>query len=477
VSNDNIQNLVVDLDGTLVRSDTLIESLFRLALERPWIALQSPLWLLGGKASFKQRVAKWVQINPESLPYHDDLLFFLRRERAKGKKLILATAAHSSIAEAVAEYVGIFEKTICTQDGGINLSGKNKVLAIPEEYRPFVYAGNSLVDVDVWQSSAGAIVIGNERLLKKAEKVTDVVKWFKPSQSAFTSWRRALRIHQWAKNALIFLPLILAHKFQDSHAWLQAFVGFFSFSLIASSVYLVNDLVDLESDRQHPEKKLRSLASGQVSLTQGTMIAILLLLFGMGIAHAQSKMLFFVLLGYYGLTTVYSFYLKRIPILDAFTLAGLYTWRILSGGVVTGTRLTFWLIAFSMFFFLSLAFAKRSTELKLMLNMNKKKVSGRGYFTEDLDMVNLLGVGAGIGSVVIFSMYISQPVITQLYQSPKYLLAVAIALLYWISRIWLLTSRAQMNSDPILFAIKDRGSYLLLLFVAICLAASKYLGG
>lgn len=466
---------MVDLDGTLVRSDTLIESLFQLILKKPLKALRAPFWLMGGKAYFKQQVAKWVSLNPESLPYHEDLLFFLRRERAKGKKLILATAAHRSIADQVAAHVGIFERVLCTEEDGVNLSGKNKALAIPEECRPFIYAGNSTVDIEVWQSSAGAIVIGDDSIHEKASKATEVIKWFKPSHSKWTAWRKGLRLHQWAKNSLIFLPLILAHKFQDYDSWINAVVAFFSFSLIASSVYLVNDLVDLEADRQHPEKKNRPLASGMISLAQGVTVAILLLLVGMWIAFRVSHPLFTVLIGYYLLTTLYSFSLKKIPILDAFTLAGLYTWRILSGGVVTNTRLTFWLLAFSMFFFLSLAFAKRSTELKLMLSMNKKKVSGRGYLTEDLSMVNLLGVSSGIGSVVIFAMYVNQPVITQLYQSPKYLIAVAIAVLFWICRVWLLTDRGQMNSDPIIFAIKDKGSYLLLAVVALCLAASKFL--
>jgi len=196
---------------------------------------------------------------------------------------------------------------------------------------------------------------------------------------------------------------------------------------------------------------------------------------GMGIAGWASDRLFIALLGYYILTTVYSFKLKKIPILDAFTLAGLYTWRILSGGVVTKTPLTFWLLAFSMFFFLSLAFAKRSTELKLMISLGKKKAQGRGYLTEDLSMVNTLGVGAGMASVVIFSMYVNQPVIVQLYQSPRYLLAVAIILLFWISRVWMLTDRGQMNSDPILFALKDKTSYVLLVFIAMALYASKLL--
>jgi 4-hydroxybenzoate polyprenyltransferase len=204
-------------------------------------------------------------------------------------------------------------------------------------------------------------------------------------------------------------------------------------------------------------------------------MAGLLFILGMGIAAWANERLLLALLGYYILTTIYSFKLKKIPILDAFTLAGLYTWRILSGGVVTETRLTFWLMAFSMFFFLSLAFAKRSTELKLMISLNKKKASGRGYFTEDLSMVNALGVGSGMASVVIFAMYVNQPVIVQLYQSPRYLLAVAIVLLYWISRVWLLTDRGQMNSDPILFAVKDKSSYFLLLVIALSLLASKLL--
>jgi len=473
--NDNVSYIVVDLDGTLVGTDTLIESLFKLIKGQPLLAFKMPFWLLKGKAGFKIEVAKHVSLEPSQLPYHNELLHYLRRERAKGRKLILGTAAHESIAQSISEHLGLFDRVLCTSDSSLNLAGAAKGKAIPAECRPFYYAGNAKIDLEVWRESAGAIVVGPHSLLKQAEKVTSIVKWFEPDQSTWNAWKKALRIHQWTKNLLIFLPLILAHQLTDSSLWISAFLGFVAFSVIASSVYLLNDIVDLDSDRQHPEKKNRPLARGTVSLPQGLFMAGALFFLGMGIAGWASDRLFIVLLGYYILTTVYSFKLKKIPILDAFTLAGLYTWRILSGGVVTKTPLTFWLLAFSMFFFLSLAFAKRSTELKLMISLGKKKAQGRGYLTEDLSMVNTLGVGAGMASVVIFSMYVNQPVIVQLYQSPRYLLAVAIILLFWISRVWMLTDRGQMNSDPILFALKDKTSYVLLVFIAMALYASKLL--
>ncbi len=473
--NENVSYIVVDLDGTLVSTDTLIESLFKLIKSQPSLIFQIPFWLFKGKAGFKIEVAKHISLDPAQLPYNNELLHYLRRERAKGRKLILATAAHKSIALSISEHLGFFERVLSTNEESLNLAGKAKSQAIPADCRPFFYAGNASVDLDVWRESAGAIVVGPNSLRKQAEKIVPVVKWIEPEQSRWTAWNKALRIHQWAKNLLIFLPLILAHRLDEAALWRNAFLGFIAFSVIASSVYLLNDIVDLDSDRQHPEKRNRPLARGSVSLPQGLVMAGLLFVLGMGIAAWANERLLLALLGYYILTTIYSFKLKKIPILDAFTLAGLYSWRILSGGVVTETRLTFWLMAFSMFFFLSLAFAKRSTELKLMLSLNKKKAGGRGYFTDDLAMVNALGVGSGMASVVIFAMYVNQPVIVQLYQSPRYLLAIAIVLLYWISRVWLLTDRGQMNSDPILFAVKDKSSYFLLFVIALSLLASKLL--
>ena len=471
--NDNVSYIVVDLDGTLMSTDTLIESLFKLIKNQPILALQLPLWLLKGKAGFKIEVAKHISLDPSELPYNSELLHYLRRERAKGRKLVLATAAHESIALSISEHLGLFDRVLSTGDASLNLAGKAKSKSIPAECRPFIYAGNSKIDLEVWQESAGAIVVGPNSLRKQAEKIAPIIKWFEPEQTKWTAWNKALRVHQWTKNLLIFLPLILAHRLSEASLWLNAFFGFIAFSVIASSVYILNDIVDLDSDRQHPEKRNRPIARGSISLPEGVIMAGALFVLGMGIAAWANERLLFALLGYYILTTIYSFKLKKIPILDAFTLAGLYTWRILSGGLVTETRLTFWLLAFSMFFFLSLAFAKRSTELKLMISLNKKKASGRGYITEDLAMVNTLGVASGMASVVIFAMYVNQPVIVQLYQSPRYLLAVAIVLLYWISRVWLLTDRGQMNSDPILFAVKDRSSYVLLLVIALSLLASK----
>jgi 4-hydroxybenzoate polyprenyltransferase len=467
--------IVVDLDGTLVNTDTLVESIFKLLLQNPTYAFHLPFWLLSGKSFFKSKIASLVTLDPASLPYHEDFLFFLRRERAKGKRLILATAAHESIGRSVADHLDLFESVVCTQTSGPNLTGQRKLEAIPAAARPFIYAGNEKVDGAIWKESAGAIVVGDSRIHEFAKNITPIVKWFEPKNTKFKIWRKGLRIHQWAKNFLIFLPLILAHRIFEAQVWIMASIGFFAFSLIASSVYLLNDLLDLEADRQHPEKKSRPLANGDISLFQGIYVAAALLLVGMILAAFTSKSLLIVLIGYYALTTIYSFKLKKVPVIDAFTLAGLYTWRILSGGVVTGTRLTVWLLGFSVFFFLSLAFAKRSTELKLMISLNRKKALGRGYYTDDINMVNMLGVASGMASVVVFTLYMNQPVVTQLYLSPRYLLAVAIVLLFWISRVWFLTERGQMNADPILFAVKDRISYLLLALITATLIASKFL--
>ncbi len=474
-TNEAVIYVVVDLDGTLVNTDTLVESIFKLIVQDPIQCFRIPFWLFSGKTFFKSKIASLIALDPANLPYNEDFLFYLRRERAKGKRLILATAAHETIARSVADHLDLFESVISTQSSGPNLTGRLKLEAIPMSCRPFVYAGNEKVDGAIWKESSGAIVVGDAKIHDFAQGLAPIVKWFEPKNSKIKVWRKGLRIHQWAKNLLIFLPLILAHRIYEIELWALALKGFFAFSLIASSVYLLNDLFDLEADRQHPEKKNRPLANGDISLIQGVYTGVILLLLGMCLAAVTSDSLFYVLIGYYLLTTLYSFKLKKIPIVDAFTLAGLYTWRILSGGVVTGTRLTVWLLGFSIFFFLSLALAKRSTELKLMISLNRKKALGRGYYTDDINMVNMLGVASGMASVVVFTMYMNQSFVTQLYLSPKYLLGVAIILLFWISRIWFLTERGQMNADPILFAVKDRISYVLLALVSATLIASKFL--
>lgn len=459
------KTLYVDLDGTLVKTDTLLEALLTLIKSKPMKALALPLWLLKGKAGFKEHVSHNVQIQPQTLPYNGALIEYLREENESGTELVLATAAHRSVAEAVAKHTGLFAEVFSTE-GRTNLSGKAKLDAIRRRTREFDYAGNANADLPIWKEAHGAVVVGPRSIRDKASRLTNVVRWFAPEQVFFKLALRALRPHQWAKNVLVLLPAILAHEWQSSaKLWMGLWV-FVSFSLVASSVYVINDLFDLESDRAHPEKKRRPLASGDLSITSGILLAAMANVAGFSIAMLVSTKLFLALMGYFVLTTMYSFKLKRVSIVDGFTLATLYSWRIVTGGVMTEVPITFWLIAFCMFFFLSLAFAKRATELLMMKHLNRESAAGRGYAVGDLDIVRLLGVGSGIASVIVLAMYMNHPGTQVLYKSPSYLLGAAIALFYWICRVWVKTDRREMNSDPIVFAIKDKVSYGILALIS-----------
>lgn len=460
------KTLFVDLDGTLVGSDTLVESVFLMLRDKPVLLFSLPFWLLKGRAVFKAKVSEHVALDPAKLPYNKDFLAYLRRERAMGTRLVLATAANQTIARGVFEHVGLFDSVLAS-DEQKNLKGKTKLTAILEKESVFHYAGNDTVDLSIWEKAEGAVVVGSAALKSKAEKLTKIDAWFAPEKNSAQVFAKALRVHQWAKNLLLFLPIFLAHGLTDVSKLRDVFWAWLLFSLVASSVYLLNDLVDIDSDRQHPKKSKRPLASGAMQLHVGALLSFLTFLGGfIGAMFVSTKLV--ILLGtYYVITTLYSFWLKRISLVDTFTLAGLFTWRIFSGGKVADVPLSFWLLAFSMFFFLSLAFAKRAAELHTMKELGRKKASGRGYNVTDLDTINQLGIGAGIGSIVILTLYVSQPSTTILYGSPDYLLAACIAMFYWIARIWVLTSRGQMNEDPVAFAMKDPVSYGVFLVVLL----------
>ena len=460
------KTLYVDLDGTLVRSDTLLESLYILLRESPHYLFLLPLWLLKGRAHFKEMISSRAEIEPDLLPIDKDFLSYLRRERAMGTRLILATAAHERIAKKVFDHIGLFESYLATKDGE-NLKGSKKLEKIKEQNPEFYYAGNHPVDLKIWKEAKGAVVVGPSSLKKKAEKLTEVISHFPPKRSSLKILIKGLRVHQWAKNLLLFLPLLLAHEYTNVEKLITTFWGWLFFSFVASSVYLLNDIVDIEADRAHPEKSKRPLASGEMPLHVGAALAVFTFFIGFIGAFAVSKTLFTMLLIYYVITTLYSFRLKKIALVDAFTLAGLFTWRIFAGGKVADVRITFWLMAFSMFFFLSLAFAKRAAELHTMKSLGRKKAKGRGYMVEDEASVKLLGAGSGIASIVILTLYVSQPTTLFLYSSPSILLGCCIAMLYWISRVWLKVDRGEMSEDPIAFALKDKASYLVVIAAAV----------
>jgi len=283
---------------------------------------------------------------------------------------------------------------------------------------------------------------------------------------------RAVRLHQWVKNLLIFVPLVLSHRFTDTAALLQAGLGFFAFGLCASAMYLINDLVDLEADRQHPDKRRRPFAAGELSVRFGLLLAPLLLLAGFGLAGMLSLDFLGLLLGYVVLTLLYTAVFKTLAVLDVIVLAGLYTLRIVAGAFAIQSPVTYWLLAFSLFLFFSLALVKRYSELFNLEGRQETRAQRRGYHAGDLPLVSNMGLTSAYLSVLIFALYLNEPDIQARYANPVWLWIVTPALLYWLSRIWLLASRGRLHEDPVLFAVRDTTSYLVagIVLAAVLLA-------
>jgi 4-hydroxybenzoate polyprenyltransferase len=462
--------LCVDLDGTLLLTDLLAESFFGLLRNDPFAALMTPFWLLKGRAHLKRQIAERSAIDPENLPYNLPMLDYLRQQKQKGRRLILATASDSLLAQRVADHLGIFDEVIAS-NGDHNLKARRKLAALEERFGAgkFDYAGDSSADMAIWERSRQAVVVGSASLAARVRAMGKPLHEIpRPSVPPHTLLR-ALRPHQWAKNALLLIPLILAHKVTDATRWIHLAWAILAFSLTASSIYIWNDLLDLAADRKHPRKRNRPFASGLLRIHQGVAMSATLALCGVAIAWALVSPRFLaLLLLYLALTTAYSSYFKRKLLVDVLCLAGLYTLRIVAGGVAATVPVTPWLLAFSLFFFLSLAFAKRYTELSLMRD-TPGKVSNRGYWAADLEMIGSMGPTSGFLSVLVLALYINGLEVRSLYGRPDALYFVCPVLLYWICRVWFLAHRDQLHDDPVLFALKDRNSLIAGVMVAIIL--------
>lgn len=469
--------LCVDLDGTLVKSDTLVDSVLVLARQKPAEIRRIPGWIAQGKAQFKNHVTSAVALDVEHLPYNRPLLEWLRAEHGTGRAIYLATAADRTLAERVAEHLGIFAGVLAS-DGQKNLAGKNKLQAFREQFgERFCYIGNAKPDVSLLcacespmtANPHGALTAG----LRKAGKVPAAT--FEDRTPVVKSWLRAIRLHQWAKNTLIFVPLLL------SHAWSMptvagGIVAFLSFGLCASATYIINDLLDLEVDRRHPRKRRRPFAAGDLSAIAGVSAVVLMMIAAFALAFMVPHVIL-ALPGRHGLllphsfvkwlvlytvtTLTYSLYLKRMLLLDVFVLSGLYTVRILAGSAATTVPISEWLGAFSVFFFLSLAFVKRFSELESLRERGGAAAAGRGYHISDLEQLRAFGTGSMFAAVLVTTLYISNPQTSLLYSHALRLWLVIPVLLLWLSQVWMLASRGQMHDDPVVWAITSKRSLLL----------------
>ncbi len=461
--------LCVDLDGTLIHSDMLLESFVRLLRQHFFSIFLLPFWLLQGRARLKHEIARRVTIDYACLPYNERLLAYLGEEKQKGRSIVLVTASDQRIAEGVAAQLGLFD-AILASDGKRNLKAGRKAALLREKYGEggFDYVGNELADLPVWQQARTALVVSRSPALKKRLSSRANVVWLETDRQAGfpASVLRALRPHQWAKNLLVFVPLLLAHSYFDRERVLSTLWAFVSFSLCASAVYIFNDLMDLEADRRHPEKKHRPFAAGDLPIHAGLGLSVVLLVLSALIAMTISEDYLLVFGIYFVSTTAYSLGLKAVALLDVFILAGLYTIRVLAGIFAADVALSFWLLALSLFLFFSLAMLKRYSELYNLEQREHRKMRVRGYTTDDQHILALLGVASGYISVLVLALYITTPEHMVEYRRPEFLWFVFPALLYWISRVWLLACRGRMNEDPVLFALRDVPSYVIALIAA-----------
>lgn len=464
--------LCVDLDGTLIKTDLLIESLLCLLKRNPLFIFLAVFWLCKGKANLKQNIALRVDLDVTLLPYNQRLLEFIHQEQSRGRPIFLATACHRKYANQVSTHLGIFNGVLATEND-LNLSGKRKLAQLRSMFGKagFDYAGNDKADLPIWREARKAVIVdATPRVRREAEKNSAINIAFQDKGSYFRSLAKALRLHQWLKNCLVFVPLVTAHLLGNSVADIRAVLAFLAFCLCASSVYLLNDLLDLSADRRHLQKRERAFASGKIPLIHGVILIPILLAAAIVISIWLPAIFLGVLGVYYVSTLIYSFWAKQTVVLDIILLAGLYTLRILAGAAAILVIPSFWLLAFSMFIFLSLALVKRYSEMLAMLRAGDQKAVGRGYVVSDMSLLQSIGTASGYMSVLVVALYINSPEVHQHYQAPYFLWMICPLLLFWITRVWIKTHRGEMHSDPVVFAATDKVSLMMGLVAVLGIA-------
>jgi len=465
--------LCVDLDGTLLKTDMMWECVISLLKVNPAALLGAPAWLLQGRAGFKRKLAQRAIVDVATLPYQSDLLEFLSSQRQLGRRIVLVTAADGSLAQSVALHLGLFDEVLHSEEG-LNLKGKTKAELLQSKFSKtgFAYIGNSRADLPVWKAARAGYVVGSKQLARRASAVTAIEGVFeKPTASVWT-WLRAFRGHHWAKNLLLFLPLLLAHKLR-SGPLLTVAAGFLLFSFCASSIYILNDLLDLHSDREHPWKRKRPFASGETSIPMGLLVSALLVTVTILLGFWLSVSFGGVLTAYSAATLWYTLQLKRLALVDVFVLSSFYTLRIWGGSLVSSVPLSEWFLGFSLFFFLALAMAKRYSELTHAGSLVESGNSGRAYSQADRGLLMHLGIGSTFSAVVIFALYTQSKEVLNLYPRPNLLLLICPVILYWLSRLWLKANRGELDEDPVTLSLGDPVSYLVAALIIFMLLLSS----
>jgi 4-hydroxybenzoate polyprenyltransferase len=455
--------LCIDLDGTLVKTDTLLETALAYLRTHPWRSLLFPLWLLRGRAYLKSRVAEGVKLDCACLPYSEDLLNYLREARAAGRRLVLISACDRAVGTQIAEHLGLFNEVI-TSDGKTNMKGPVKAQLLNARFGPqgFDYAGNESADFPVWESARERLVANaSSQVKKRLKRQSGAVREFAPQRNQLSALLQALRCYQWTKNVLVFLPLLAAHAYFNWNAVASTALLFIAWCFVASGIYVSNDLLDLEADRRHPTKRKRPFACGDLPLSLGILVAPTLLLTGLAIAALISMSCLAALAGYMAIAFAYSLHLKKRPLVDVFCLALLFTIRVVGGGAASGYPVSMWLLAFASFLFLGLAFLKRCSELVRIQALGRRHLGSRGYGVVDLAVLQMFGVASAFMAIMVLAFYLNSAVAEAQYQMPAALWAVGPCLLLWLCRLWLATARGEMHDDPIVYSTRDWVSWLM----------------
>ncbi len=453
----NTNPLVVDLDGTLVQTDTLLELLINHIKRNPFNILSILKWTKAGRANLKEKISSATSLETENLPYHKELISFLKSERAQGRQIILATASNKKIAAKIAAHLKLFDNFFASDDS-TNLSGKNKAELLINLFgeKSFIYAGNSRHDLPVWKAASRAIIVSNSsRFIRKTRSLVKVTQVFSSNQKPIINLPALLRTNRWVKNLLVFAPALANHLIFQLNILHASILAFISFCLAASTIYIINDLLDIPDDRKHFTKKHRPLAAGTFPIQYAPLLILISFTGALITASFLPHEFYRLLVLYFVVSISYSLLLKRLILIDVLVLASLHTLRIFAGGAATGIEVSNWLTVFAAFVFISLAFTKRYAETK----QAPAHVSGRGYRHEDLHIISQLGIASGYLSVLILSLYINSQNAIQLYSQPKFLWFTAPIWLFWISYIWFAAHRNELYEDPLIYASRDFISY------------------
>ncbi len=466
--------LYIDVDGTLTYSDLLFETFLLLLKKNPLYVFLCVVWLLRGRSHLKGEIARRVNLDVSLLPYNEPFLAFLQQQHAIGRPLILASASHKILVQKVADHLGLFSDVVASDDEH-NLKSGAKLRAIEQHAGNgrFAYAGNDMADLAVWQKADEMIVVNATRpVIAGVAKIGEAALVLPGRPFQVRHVARALRLHQWAKNLLLFLPLMAAHEL-SADKWLATFLGFVALGLCASATYVINDLLDLASDRAHQRKRKRPFAALTLSIPNGMALIVLLLPLSLWLAWQVSFAFMQFLLLYIVITLTYSARLKQLPFIDVMVLAFLYTYRILAGGLAAHVEISNWLLAVSLFMFLSLALVKRCAELEFMNEAGRTSVKGRGYRNTDLPYLISMGISSGFMAVMVLALYIDSQAGDTLYPSADLLWWVLPVVLIWLMRLWIKVSRMEIHDDPVQFAITDAKSWAAgILLACIIVAAS-----